>query len=72
MTNDQAIRAGAMALQRGTVRKAVEGNRLAELVVMVGNKRETLLLDAGGTRAVFDALDLNLSNRLGKMGVSEL
>jgi hypothetical protein len=72
MTNDQAIRAGALALQRNTVRKAVTENRLAEVSLVINGKRETLHLDAGTTRAVLDALDFNLSERLGKYGVAEL
>lgn len=72
MTEDQIIRGGALALQRRSIR-AVSRDALPLTISVKGSdgRATTLALDIHSTRAALDAIDLELSNRLSKLGVSE-
>lgn len=73
MTGDQVVRAAALELNRRAIRSAARDPQPITLTVKGSDgKSTTIPLDIHATRAALDAIDLNLSNRLAKLGVSEL
>lgn len=71
MTQDEAIKAGGLAVLRRDVRRAERFGAVAALSLVINGKNSTVPLDATSCSAVLNALDLSLSNRLGKLGVAE-
>lgn len=72
MTEDQAIRAGTLSVLRKDVRRANAERGGATLTVTINGKNSSIPLDTHSLSAVLNALDLSLSNRLGKLGVAEV
>lgn len=72
MTEDQAIRAGTLSILRKDVRRANAERGGATLTVTISGAKSSIPLDTHSLSAVLNALDLSLSNRLGKLGVAEV
>ena len=71
MTPAQAIKAGALAIHRGKVREIFNTRCCVTLSVQVAGKTISVMLDDHATRAALNGADLDLTERLKKLGVHE-
>lgn len=71
MTESEAIRAGTLATIRKEVRKMHQAGASVGLSTLAKHGIHPIPLDITQSRAVLNALDLHLSNELGKLGVGE-
>lgn len=72
LSANQAIYAGQMAALRKRVRELfLDGSSIVLNCRTKAGKDTSLVLDPSASKAALEALDLDLSNRLGALGVSE-
>ena len=71
MTEAEALSAGTMVVTRKSVRKMFQVNACISLSTLANHGVKPVALDARQSKAVLNALDLFLSNELGKLGVGE-
>ena len=73
MTEDQTIRAAALIVNRRAVRSVFRDPKPLTLNVTTSDGKSTSIpLDIHSTRAALNAIDGELSDRLGKLGVPEV
>lgn len=71
MTESEAIRAGTLVVTRKAVRKLHAANACLSLSTIAAHGVPAVTLQSTESKAVLNALDLHLSNELGKLGVGE-